>query len=211
MIDFEDVQKYLPQYLSAESQDKLFEDLKSFPNNLDDRFYSSHLLIDSSFYQGDGINKLLVINLPDSQIGELPSIIISNSCDIDPKNKRLFPSRIAYAPIFCLEKYRAALIKDHFETKTCSIDRIDNHIENLKKQKNTQILFLPKGGKLESDSIVFLDRLNNCPIEQISKQGPDTFKLFTLSDYGFYVFLIKLSIHFTRIQERIERPVDEAV
>lgn len=208
MIDIEDVKKYLPQYLSVDSQDKLFEDLKKFPNNLDDRFYSSPLSKESQFYQGDGISKLLVIDLPDRQIGELPSIIISNSCDIDPNNKRMFPSRIVYAPIFSLKKYREALIEDHFETKTCSMDRIENHIENVKKQKNTQILFLPKGRKLESDSVVFLDRLNNCPIAQIGKQGTDCFKLFTLSDYGFYIFLIKLSIHFTRIQECIERPVD---
>lgn len=207
MIDFEEVKKYLPHYLSVESQNQLFDDLKKFPNNLDSRFYSFSLSKEPAFYQGDGVSNLLVVDLPDNKIGKLPSIIISNSCDIDSSNKRLFPSRVVYAPIFNLDKYKEALIKDHCETGNCTIETINTHIENIKKQRNTQIFFLPKFGNTNSDAIVFLDRVNNCPIEQISQTNSDSFKLFSLSNYGFYVFLIKLSIHFTRIRECIERPV----
>ena len=30
-------------------------------------------------------------------------------------------------------------------------------------------------------------------------------RIFTLSDYGAYLFLLKLSIHFTRVQDKVER------
>lgn len=30
-------------------------------------------------------------------------------------------------------------------------------------------------------------------------------KIFTLSNYGFYMFLVKLSIHFTRVREGVDR------
>jgi hypothetical protein len=33
--------------------------------------------------------------------------------------------------------------------------------------------------------------------------------LFTLSNFGFYLYLLKLSIHFTRIQEKIDRSTGE--
>ena len=205
MINFEEIKKYLPHYLSAESNSKLFEDLRKFPNNLDDRFYSWRLTKSESYYQGDGVKQLLVMNLPELKPGKLPSIILSNSCDIDPTNRRLFESRISYAPIFQLEKYKNALIKDHVDTGVYKIDVINNHIKNVVKQLTTQILYLPKGCGLENDSIVFLDRINNCPIEELNRCGEGSCKLFTLSNYGFYVFLIKISIHFNRIQEGIDR------
>lgn len=205
MIEFEEIKKYLPQYLSSESQEVLFEDLKKFPNIINDRFYSRPLFRSKSFFQGDGVKQLLVINFPDPQARELPSMILSNSCDIDPDNKRLFPSRLVYAPIFQLEKYKNALIEDHVDNGTYKKSAIENHIQSVKKQLITQILFLPKGCNLQNESLVFLDRLNNCPVEQLNQTNNDSLKLFTLSNYGFYLFLIKISIHFTRVQEGIDR------
>ena len=207
MIDFEVIKQYLPQYLSAESQDVLFKDLKKFPDNIDQKFYSHVILELESYHQGDGVSELLVIDFPNTHTGKLPSIILSNSCDINPLNTRVFPSRVVYAPIFQLEKYKQALVKDHVETGNYSIEAIENHIVNVKKQLNSQILFLPQGQGLDNDSLVFLDRINNCPISQLSQEN-NTTKLFSLSNYGFYIFLIKLSIHFTRVQEGVDRFYD---
>jgi hypothetical protein len=53
---------------------------------------------------------------------------------------------------------------------------------------------LPKGCELKRESIVFLDRLNNGPLKSICEENIADIKLFTLSDYGFYFFIIKLSI-----------------
>ena len=54
---------------------------------------------------------------------------------------------------------------------------------------------------------LFLDRINNCPIEAVSKEDIDKKRLFTLSNYGFYMFLVKLSIHFTRVREEVDRTI----
>ena len=43
MTDFEEIKKYLPKYLSEESTKTLFEDLKAFPDNINNRFYSNVL------------------------------------------------------------------------------------------------------------------------------------------------------------------------
>lgn len=206
MIDFEEVKKYLPQYLCGASQDILFKEIKSFPSNIDDRLYSQVLKKEAVIYQGDGLDGMLVINLPSSDIRPFRSIVISNTCDIYQDNERLCPSRIIYAPIFNLEKYKKK-IQEEYKNDKDQKRKTEDHINSIRKQLNTQIFYLPKGAGLENDSIVFLDRLNNCPSDIYPAVEIKKRKLFTLSDYGFYLFLIKLSIHFTRIREDVGRTI----
>lgn len=205
MISFDEVKKYLPQYLSSTSQDELFKNLKEFPNNLDQRLYSLKLLDQNLIYQGDGIEGLMVSNFPSTETRDLPAIIFSNTCDVDPSNNRFFSSRIVYSPIFRLDKYKQMLIEEFVDPGKNTLEAIKDHIEAIKKQLITQIVFLPKGSKLQNDSIVFLDRVNNYPLGKISIEDLKSKKLFVLSNYGLYVLLIKLSIHFTRIQENVDR------
>ena len=39
----------------------------------------------------------------------------------------------------------------------------------------------------------------------ISREELNSKRLFSLSDYGFYMLLFKLSVHFSRIQEKVNR------
>lgn len=204
MIDFEDVKKYLPQYLCDESQKILFKELASFPNNIDDRLYSQVLQKEGIIYQGDGIDGMLVVNLPSPEVKPLPSMVLSNTCDIYSGNERLFTPRIVYAPIFNLGKYRLKITEEYKDEKDQE-KHTEDFINSIKKQLNTSIFYLPKGAGLKNDSIVFLDRLNNYPSYDMTADDIKQRKLFTLSDYGFYLFLIKLSIHFTRVRENVER------
>lgn len=209
MISFEEIQKYLPQYLSATSQHILFEELKKFPHNMDQRLYSNYGIEDGTIYQGDGINGLMVINFPGNEIREMPVMVLSNTCDIKPSNVRFFSPRIVYTPIFDLEKYRLMLIEEFVETGQIEVQSINDHIKTIKQQLSTHIIYLPKRPGLENDSIVFLDRLNNYPTEGISIEDIKNKRLFTLSNYGFYLLLVKLSIHFTRVRESIDRSIPQ--
>ncbi len=207
MISFEDIKRYLPQYLSSTAQQKLFQDLRQFPDNIDKRIYTSQLSRCENIFQGDGIQKLLCINLPCRKIGEASCMILSNTCDIDPANKRLNTSRMVYTPIFNLDKYEQNLIKFHVKTEKKQIGSIKAHISDIKKQYISHIFYLPKGGGLKNDSIIFFDRLNNCLSDSIEGQEVSDRRIFTLSDYGFYLFLFKLSVHFTRIRENLSRSI----
>lgn len=207
MISFEEVKKYLPQYLSLTAQQELFQELKQFPQNLDQRIYTTQLAAQENLFQGDGVQNLLYINFPNTDIADVPGMILSNTCDIDPSNKRFMPLRIVYTPIFNLAKYEQSLIKNHVETGRKTIQSINSHIADIRKQYISHIFYLPKGGKLENDSIVFFDRLNNCPSDSIESQSVPERRIFTLSDYGFYLFLFKLSVHFTRIRDGVSRAI----
>ena len=200
-MNLDEIKIYLPKFLSAESDRELFKGLKDFPDNIDERLYTTYLHDTKIIYQGDGLNNLLVVNLPKSEIKPVPGIILSNTCDIDLQNERNFPSQIVYAPIFSLEKYRQTLLNNSKKTK----EQITDHINAIKKQEITQIFYLPKfDGKLE-ESIVFLDRVNNMPNTLIERDKISSNRIFTLSDYGAYLFLLTLSIHFTRVQDKVER------
>ncbi|KAF0239192.1 MAG: hypothetical protein FD181_172 [Prolixibacteraceae bacterium] len=197
----ESLKIYLPKFLSAESDKELFEGIKSFPDNIDSRIYTNYLENTCLIYQGDGIRDMLVINLPEPLIKPVPSIILSNTCDIDIENLRMFPSQIVYAPILNLDKYTNALLTKGNK----SSEQIDSHLKSIKKQEITQIFYLPKlEGKLE-ESLVFLDRVLNISNKYIIRSNLKNNRIFTLSNYGAYLFLLKLSIHFTRITDKVDR------
>lgn len=200
-MKLDDFKIYLPKFLSASSDKELFNSLKDFPNNVDTRIYTNYLSDTDIIYQGDGLNDMLFVNLPNSDIKPVPSMILSNTCDIDLENVRNFPSQVVYTPIFNLTKYQKTLYNNSQKTK----EQIDTHIQSIKNQEVTQIFYLPKVEEKIDDSIVFFDRVCNYPNKLISRDNLKDRRLFTLSDYGAYIFLLKLSIHFTRIQDKVER------
>ncbi|QTA79031.1 Uncharacterized protein dnl_12780 [Desulfonema limicola] len=201
MISIDEIKKYLPQYLSPQSEKQLFEELSSFPENIDKRFYTNVLKDEKALFQGDGIEGLLVINLPDTIVSNAPCIIISNTCDISLQNKRAFPSAVCYAPIFNLDKYREGLIKNKIKNE----ESANEHIKAIKMQRITQIFYLPIGAGLKNESLIFLDRVNNCNNKAIDIEDIAKKKMFTLSNYGAWLFLLKISIHFTRIADGVDR------
>lgn len=201
IISLEQIKIYLPKYLSPESERQLFEEIAQFPDNIDRRFYTTRFWHEDTILQGDGIKDLLVVNLPDTKIAPAPSVIMSNTCDISLDNVRMFPNAICYAPIFNMRKYRDSLLQRRVKSE----ESIEQHLDTIRKQRITQIFYLPKGSKLEDESLVFLDRINNCQNEAVSRRELSEKRLFTLSNYGAWLFLLKLSIHFTRFMDRVDR------
>ncbi len=200
MIDFDEIKKYLPKYLSPEATEKLFQDLKDFPENIHKRLYGDVLEDENDVFQGDGIIDLPVINLPDEIVRKGKVMILSNTCDISLDNKRIFFPRIMYCPILRLSKFIEMLRK-----REITNERINQFVDVIKKQEVSSIFYLPQGGNLEEDYIAILENVNNCDIKVIQKEEIKKQRLFSLSNYGFYLFLFKLSIHFTRIREAVER------
>ena len=153
--------------------------------------------------QGDGVANLDYINFPDVVIKPIDVILLSNTCDMSIENKRMNPCRIMYAPILKFDIY-ARKLRESFPSQ-----RVDNHLRDIKAQQISQAMFLPKGGKMDYDGIVFFDRAISIPLSEETMQSMCDNKLFTLSNFGLYLLLLKLSIHFTRIQERIDRTTGE--
>ena len=200
MTNLDDFRLYLPKYLSPDAEQDLFEDLKNFPQN-PKQFYTNYRQNDPVVYQGDGIKDLLIINLPKPEIRPSNAMVISNTCDINLENKRPIDSRVCYTPIFNLRKYRDVLLEKWSSDTT----KVENHINCIRRQEISQIFYLPVGGGLSEDSFIFLDRISNCDNASIDRTKLKDIRIFTLGNSGFYVFCFKLSLHFTRINEKVDR------
>lgn len=200
MMSIQDIQAYLPKYLSEENYRDLLKELDSFPNNIDQRMYTTSLP-DNVVFQGDGYDSLPFVNLMKMDDGckYRSGIVLSNTCDMAPENRRLYSSSIIYAPIMDLQRY-----VENLQINNIREDAINNHITDIRKQAVTSILFLPSNSKMQ-DSIVFLNRIMSVDNSYISREELNSKRLFSLSDYGFYLLLFKLSVHFSRIQEKVNR------
>lgn len=204
MNELDKIELYLPQYLSSEDKTALKKELASFPTDgTKDTIYTSAMGNANYLLQGDGISDIPYINFPDTKIGKVPGILLSNTCDMSMDNKRINSCRVLFAPLIDFDKYKDLVLR------TCGKEKAESHLIDLKKQYITQALFLPKGCGLKNDSIVFFDKAISLPLSEELVQEFCKKKLFTLSNFGFYLFLLKISIHFTRIQEKINRTTGE--
>lgn len=196
---FDDIRQYIPQYLTRESQDDIVRALRDFPNNFN--YYTSYYQTD--FLQGDGWNCLDIVNIYNDELSrvKIRGIILSNSCDASLENVRSLPSKVVFAPILALDAYTKKL-----SDAGLSDAAIKAKTEAIKKQQVTSIFYLPKGLSLEKDSIAILDDLHSLPLSSVAA-NKDKIKYFTLSQVGFYLFLLKISIHFCRFQEKVFRDV----
>lgn len=199
MIPLDEVKKHLPQYLSAESTKELFKALEQFPKNIDSRMYTTNLSEEELIFQGDVLRRLPIVNLPDPTILYVPCMILSNTCDNDHKNSRYIPRNLSYAPVTKLVK----LIK-LLEDQGVANAEIEAFILTIKKQHLTQCFYLPKGDEIEDESVVFLDKINSC-CNSVEVKNLRELRVLCLSDYGFYLLLFKLSVHLTRVQEKVDR------
>lgn len=200
MIDLDDIELYLPKYLSRESQKDLFKELGQFPENLDSRLFTKKLLEEKNIFQGDGLADLLMVNLPNPEVKRSKGMVISNTCDINPENERMFSSRICYSPIIDLQKYKHLLLSKNIYDE----EKIDSHVSSIKQQRITQIFYIPEVED-NPESIIFFDMIVNCDNKVIERETIKDRRVFTLSDYGLYLFLFKMSVHFTRVQEGLDR------
>ena len=200
----DDIALYLPQYLSSKDKDALRKELKDFPTDgTKDTIYTAALNTAEYLLQGDGINEMLYLYFPKTDIKNVPAILLSNTCDMSLENLRINGCRILYTPLINFEKYANMLRATYKEAKDQK--RIDNHLKDIKDQVITQALYLPKGGSLQYDAIVFFDRAISIPLDKDTVNQLCTKRIFSFSNFGFYLFLLKISIHFTRIQEKIDR------
>ena len=84
-------------------------------------------------------------------------------------------------------------------------ERIDSHVESVRRQECSSMFYLPAGMRLQEERIALLDRIVHHRMDQLDTAELLRGRLFTLSDYGFYLFLYKISIHFTRLREAVVR------
>jgi hypothetical protein len=190
----EDFRLALPPYLSAAHKRELIAQLRRHPNNTD--YYAG--LSETEPVQGDGWRGLLLLNFDDGSRDAVLGMVLSNSCDISVDNEPDPDQRLLFAPVLDLAAYVRFL---HEAGK--NQEQVTNYLNEIRKQSVHRIFYLPPMHGQFDESIVPLDAVYSQPLNSIDP--PATTRVFSLSMYGWYVLLVKLSIHFTRMQENVHR------
>ena len=194
---FEQIRLFLPKYLSADQQRELFSELAKFPDNFD--FYLLRNDLREMLLQGDGWRGFVVIDFVTGARKTVSGIVLSNSCDIAIENQRDFSVNIVFAPLIALDRYKSRLV-----TAGKTKEQIEGIIGNIRKQYVTSIFYIPSWSGIIEESIILLDDIHAHPLQDFL-QSNERQAIFTLNQYAFYLFLIKLSIHFSRFREGIQR------
>ena len=135
----------------------------------------------------------------EKKIREIPVMIISNTCDNSVENLRLLELNLIYAPIAKISE-----LFDFYRSNGVEEKIIKSLFEAIKNQKVTHMFYLPVGFGITDESVVFFDKICSCENTYIS-DNLSSLRFCSLSNYGFYLLLFKLSVHFTRIRERVDR------
>lgn len=185
----------IPFYLTREQKDGLLAALRDFPRRID---YYLNDGYPSEVLQGDVWSSLDTFNFNDSSRKSVKGMILSNSCDVSLGNERTIPPKLVFAPIIRMDAYRRLL------SQTMSDKSIDDKFRDIRAQEITSIFYLPQGGGLDAEHLVFMDDVHSVPSDYFQNKG-ERAKQATLSLYGFYLFLFKLSVHFCRFHEQVAR------
>jgi len=186
----------LPSRLRPGEQSALFARLVALRNGGE---WYAEIPPDEDPLQGDGWGGVDFVVLETLKRKSIRTVILTNSCDNSSENERAYPLNLIICPLIRMSRYEGMLRGLGRDDQW-----ISSHFASVRNQDITNIFFLPQGGNLEEDSLIRFDH--------VQSQSPDEFRasekrvrLFTLSQQAFWLFLVKLSTHFCRIGEGIER------
>lgn len=200
-LDLESLHQQIPYYLTAEDRQVLVDELKAISKGgTADYFLSPYRdTFKADMLQGDGWRGFQLFKFDTGERRSVQGLIMSNSCDVEPGNARDIPARLIFAPLVKLAAYEGALRASGIDTK-----KVDEKLASIRAQKTTNMFFLPASGPLVEDHVVRLDDAHSMPLAAHAS-AQDRAKLFTLTNTGFYMLVLKLSVHFCRLHEKVNR------
>ncbi len=125
-------------------------------------------------------------------------ILVSNSCDASQENPRAVPIDLTVAPVLRLSRYEQ-MLRDGGISPTA----LEDTVRSIRRQEKTNLIFIPRGARVEEDMVALLDRVQSMSYGEFNSTSPQ--RLAVLTQRGFWVLLVKLSMHFLRPHEGVPR------
>jgi hypothetical protein len=209
----EHFERLLPLYLVSTEKQRLKEGLSQFLSaNRDNDIVYDHFYLEDNvdfFRQSDLIAEVRSANWnADFEGGEFErsytdSMLLSNTCDVNDQNKR--PINIkesVFAPVVNFREY----LRDLKENGISEL-QAHNFEKDVMQQRIANLFYLPPYIKDGPDYIALLDRLFWLPSSDLNKRLPyiSQGRIKSLDQFGFYLFIFKLSYHFCRLPEEADR------
>ncbi len=194
-LSFEDARSFLPPGLSDPQLKQLYRDIQIIGEGRN--FYTEVAF--EYLLQGDVTADSYYPSITESGLVEVTArvLLLSNSCDISLENTRDLPRRVAVAPVIRLERWIEMLRENGI-----SEARLESQITALRAQRLTSYFYLPASDAIP-ESLVLLDQIQSIPLARLENALEK--RIHILSQAGFWVLLLKLSIHFSRPLEAVVR------
>jgi hypothetical protein len=199
-FDADALRQQIPYYLTAAPAQKgLLAELQKLIEGADKGYFipTGYDGYTDEMLQGDGWRGFQIFSFNSGNIHHARGIVLSNSCDVSSENRRVLPPNVTFAPIVKMAK-----LVERFKAYGLDGEKVASRLKDIKAQRVTNMFYLPADGLLDEDHVALLDDLHSIPID-VHRQSAE--KLFTLSMAGFYLFVFKLSVHFCRLHENVDR------
>lgn len=160
----------------------------------------------SYFLQGDVLKKINSLFWDDETsqyaFNDSPVILLSNTCDVSEGNDQSIGKQALYAPVVKLDIYVESLIEDGFTN-----EQIESVLNNLRSQTYSNIFYLPANPKTGNEYVISLDNIFWQPSDILKAKiaDIDSERFISLNHFGFYLLITKISYHFCRVPEEIDR------
>jgi len=197
-MDADDLRRQIPDYLTDSKKDKLAQELLAF-NSSSSPLYTTQFK--NELLQGDVWSGLEILDFETGARRWIRGIVLSNSCDVSNENARHLPANLIIAPILKMTRLVNRLTEAGIST-----DRIESKVKAIKSQKITNMFYLPASSYLSEAHVALLDQTFSVPYPAFQERAEKK-KEFSLNLLGFYLFIFKLSVHFCRLQENVDRPL----
>lgn len=188
---------YLPSYLTWEQREELRDNLRAFPRITN--FYLPDSPSLPEVLQGDVWNGFVALSFRSSERRIVEGILLSNTCDVAVENEHRTQPKMVFAPVLSVAKYEVVL-----RGAGIPEEQIADILRSIRQQFTTNVFYLPPATYgMETEAMVVLDDVHSQPLDAFLHS--ERRLTSRLSQSGFYIFLIKLSIHFCRFLEGVAR------
>lgn len=214
-----EVARLFPAFLSATEKDRITQGLAQFGASVAStpKLYTDFYATNAPAYllQGDLIPSMrLPVWQPAAGTygkGYTNALLIANTCDVDVAgNARNIPKEVGFIPLVPLANFLSRLT-DTFEAQGLSPATISAKLQNIEKELRGQLLtnvfYLPASPSGQPEQVALLDRPFWFPADELLQVGAAllTHRLASLSQWGYYLFILKLSYHLCRLPEERDR------
>lgn len=210
----DDLDKIFPAYLADGGKGRLKEALEQFApehRGKEINYDSFYKVYDHPYFmQSDLLREIRMSHWNDSEGNYVKNytdaIIISNTCDISSDNEHKANSKqCLFAPLLDFAAYTDNLQREGYEG-----EKLEQFIKTVKAQLVSNLFYLPSTRNEKKDFVVLLDRIFWFPTNELNGyiEGIQDNRIASLSHFGYYLFIMKLSYHLCRLPEQCDREVD---